>query len=333
MKTKIFLTGAAGFIGSELARQIVHLDYDVTVIDKLTYAGDVARLGSVQKAIRFEQVDICDRNALEKVFKKEKPQKIIHFAAETHVDRSIIAHDEFLQTNILGTQHLIDLSRKYGVEKFYHISTDEVYGESRKGRFKENAPLTPGNPYSASKASGDLLIQAAIRTHKFPAVIIRPCNNYGHWQYPEKFIPVIIFKALNNERIPVYGRGQHIREWLHVSDCAQAILTVVKKGTVGEIYNIGSYFETENINVVYKILNVLKKSKSLIQFVQDRSGHDFRYSVDCGKLRKMGWRPKITFDQGVVQTVDWYLNNAEWLERKRKFLQNYWNKVYKPLQK
>lgn len=329
-KEKILVTGGAGFIGSEFVRQGLRRGCRVSVVDKITYAGDLSRLKNVAGEYAFYKTDICDLKTLERIIRKEKPQVIVHFAAETHVDRSIQGAGAFIRTNVIGTQNLIDLSRKFEVEKFLHISTDEVYGESRKGRFREDAVLRPGNPYSASKAAAEFLIQAAARTYQFPAVIVRPSNNYGPWQYPEKFVPVIIFKALKNAKVPVYGKGAQIREWLHVTDCVNGIYHILRKGEIGGTYNIGSYFEQDNLTTARTILQILGKPGSLIRFVQDRPGHDFRYSVDCSKLRRLGWRSKIRFHRGMKDTVDWYIDHLDWMEKKLKFLQSYWKKVYKP---
>ncbi len=325
---KILITGGAGFIGSQFVRQSVKKNDNLVVVDKLTYAGDLARLKEVNKELQFHKADICDRNKLREIFKKENPDIIIHFAAETHVDRSIQDAAPFIKTNVQGTQNLIDLSREFEIKKFIHISTDEIYGESKEGYFKESDPLKAKNPYSSTKAASELLVQAAMHTYQFPAIIIRPANNYGPWQYPEKLIPVIILKALNDTKVPVYGKGAQIREWLHVSDCARGIDTILRKGKIGEIYNIGSYFEQQNITTVKMILNHLKKPHTLIEFVQDRLGHDFRYSVDCTKLQKLGWKATVDFKTGLKQTIDWYQNHGTWLINKRIFLEAYWKKTY-----
>jgi len=326
---KILVTGGAGFIGSEFVRRTVEKGQKIVVIDKLTYAGDKQRLKEVGGRIVFYKADICQKSKLETIFKKERPDTIVHFAAETHVDRSIQNAAPFIETNVTGTQNLIECSRKFKVKKFLHISTDEVYGESQRGRFPESASLKPRNPYSATKAAAELLVHAAIQTYRFPAIIIRPANNYGPWQYPEKLIPVIILKALKNKKVPVYGKGKQIREWLHVQDCINGIHLILKKGKIGEIYNIGTYFERENLTTVKTILKQLKKPVSLIQFVQDRPGHDFRYSVNCTKLRKLGWKPKVTFSVGIKQTIRWYLTHLNWMETKLHYLEAYWRKVYK----
>lgn len=326
---KILVTGGAGFIGSEFVRQAARQSYPLTVVDKLTYSGDLERLREVKGHFSFHKTDIGGVHKLESIFKKERPKIVIHFAAQTHVDRSILDPVPFIQANIIGTQNLINLSLKYKARKFIHISTDEVYGESQKGRFVENAPLKPNNPYAATKASAELLIKAAVRTHGLPAIIIRPSNNYGPWQYPEKFIPVIILKALKNENVPVYGKGRQIREWLHVADCNEAILLILNKGKIGETYNIGSTFEADNLTTCKTLLRLLGKGETVIQFVKDRPGHDFRYSVDSTKLRKLGWKPKHSFKKGIQQTVGWYQKNYGWLKSKHSFLKKYWKKIYK----
>ncbi|MFA5088828.1 MAG: dTDP-glucose 4,6-dehydratase [Candidatus Omnitrophota bacterium] len=326
---KILITGGAGFIGSEFARQAIQNDYPVIIVDRLTYAGDQARLNKFNGRYKFYKVDICDKKRLQGIFRKEAPDIVVHFAAETHVDRSI--HQDllpFLQTNIRGTQNLIDISRAASIKKFIHVSTDEVYGQITQGSFSEDSPLQPNNPYSATKAAADHLIRAAIRTYDFPATIVRPSNNYGYWQYPEKLIPVIIVKALRNKKIPIYGEGENIREWLHVSDCASAILLLLDKGEAGEIYNVGGNEEQKNIYTVKKILNLMGKSTALIQFVKDRPGHDLRYSLNSKKIHHLGWRPKFSFDDGLADTVGWYIENNKWLEKKITCLESYWKKIY-----
>jgi dTDP-glucose 4,6-dehydratase len=316
---KILVTGGAGFIGSEFVREGVKWGYQLVIVDGLTYAGDLKRINKVSEDIDFHNIDICSREKLEVLFQREKFDCLVHFAAETHVDRSLKDNMPFIRTNILGTQNLIDLSLKYKLKSFVHISTDEVYGQSLKGFFKESDPLKPRNPYAVTKMSADLLVQAAIHTFNLPALIIRPANNYGPWQYPEKLIPVVISKSLNNQPVPVYGKGHQIREWLHVADCAAGIFLVLEKGVEGEIYNIGSCFEKRNIETVKTILKVLGKKENLICFVPDRPGHDFRYSVDCSKIKKLGWRPKVSFEDGIASTVAWYQANRVWLEKKLSY--------------
>ncbi|MCD6093869.1 MAG: dTDP-glucose 4,6-dehydratase [Candidatus Omnitrophica bacterium] len=307
---RILVTGGAGFIGSEFVRQIIPEGYKPIVVDKLTYAGDLKRLKEVRGKYKFYKADICNKKKIEEIFAREKPQIIVNFAAETHVDRSIINATPFIETNIKGTQVLLDASEKYKIKKFIHISTDETYGEIKKGRFSEDSPLSPNSPYAASKAAADLLIKAYIRTYKFPAMIIRPCNNYGPWQYPEKFIPVVICKALQNKKIPVYAQGLNKREWLYVADCVAAIALILEKGKIGEIYNVGSGVEKRNIDVARSILRMLGKSENLIQFVKDRPGHDFRYALDSPKIQKLGWKPKVDFYEGLRKTVKWFTSNS-----------------------
>uniref|UniRef100_A0A7V5XHQ7 dTDP-glucose 4,6-dehydratase n=1 Tax=Thermodesulfobacterium geofontis TaxID=1295609 RepID=A0A7V5XHQ7_9BACT len=327
---KILVTGGAGFIGSEFVRQVVKAGYETIVVDVLTYAGDLERLKSVKGGYRFYKVDIVDKIALEKVFKKEKPEVVVHFAAESHVDRSILDPNIFIKTNIEGTLNLLDLSRKYGIERFINISTDEVYGElDEEGKFTESSPLMPNSPYSVSKAAQDMLGRAYMRTYGLPVITVRPSNNYGPWQYPEKLIPVVIIKALKNEPIPLYGTGKNIRQWLYVEDCAEAVIKIIEHGIDGEIYNVPGSEELRNIQIVETILEILGKPKELIQFVQDRPGHDYRYSMDFGKIKKLGWSPKTNFKDGIRKTVNWYTNNIKWGENKMKYLKNFWAKVYK----
>ena len=315
---KILVTGGAGFIGSAfvrliaksiIARSMATKQSNVIVVDKLTYAGDLKRLEEVKNKFKFYKTDICDKNKINSIFANEKPDIVAHFAAETHVDRSINDATPFIETNIKGTQILLDASRKHKVNKFIFISTDEVYGEIANGKFNENSPIRPNSPYAASKAAADLLVQAYIRTYQFPAVIIRPSNNYGPWQYPEKLIPVIISAALKNKKVPVYAKGLNVREWLYVDDCAEGILKVAQKGKIGQIYNLGSGDERKNIIVVKAILDILAKPHSLIQFVADRPGHDIRYSLDATKIKKsLGWRPRLDFGEGLEKTISWYVS-------------------------
>ena len=327
---KLLVTGGAGFIGSEFVRKGVKQGFDIVVVDKLTYAGDLERLSEVKDRIRFYKTDIQNREFVEYVFEKEKPNAVVHFAAESHVDRSILDAAPFIETNIKGTQVLLDISKNYDLNLFINIATDEVYGElGEEGQFFEHTPLNPNSPYSVSKASADMLGRAYFRTFGLPVVTLRPSNNYGPWQYPEKLIPVVILKALNNEKIPVYGKGQNIREWLYVSDCAEAIITVIDKAKPGEVYNIGSGFEKRNIEVVRTILKILNKPEDLISFVKDRPGHDFRYSLNTAKIkREIGWTTKTSFEEGIEKTVRWYLDNLGWVNRKLDYLRKYWETVY-----
>ncbi len=330
---KILVTGAAGFIGSAFVKKIIcdrDINSKIVVLDKLTYAADLKRLDEVRGGFKFYRCDSCDQRRVRDIFKQEKPDKVVNFAAETHVDRSILGSDEFLRTNVLGTQVVLDASRECGVSKFVHISTDEVYGDIIRGKFSEKSLMNPSSPYSASKASADLLIKSFIRTYDMPAVIVRPSNNYGPWQYPEKLIPVIIYKALKGKKVPVYAKGLNVREWLHVQDCAAAIIKVLEKGKKGEVYNVGSGVEKKNIDVVRNILDILGLPHSLIDFVRDRPGHDFRYSLDSSKIRKeTGWKPEVDFDRGLRDTVCWYKNHISWLEAKTSYLKDYWSRVYK----
>ena len=333
MRSKLFrilVTGGAGFIGSEFVRQAVAAGFKVAVVDALTYAGDVERLKEAKAKFDFIKADVTDGKKMAAVFKKFKPSAVVHFAAETHVDRSIQNAVDSLRTNVMGTQTMIELARTFGTERFVHISTDEVYGEIETGHFYETTPLNPSSPYSAAKAAADFLIKSYARTYQFPAIIVRPSNNYGPWQYPEKFVPVVIYKALNDQKIPVYGNGLNVREWLYVSDCASAILAVLKKGKTGETYNIGSGQERTNILVVETLLDILKKPKSLIEFVKDRPGHDLRYALNSDKIRReLKWMPVVQFNDGMKKTVEHYQKNRKWLERKVSFLKTYWKKVYK----
>jgi dTDP-glucose 4,6-dehydratase len=326
--SKILVTGGAGFIGSEFVRQAVTQGYRVIVVDALTYAGDLKRLDEVKRRYKFYKADIACKDSVGAIFKKEKPDVVVHFAAESHVDRSIQDASPFINTNVLGTQILLDISRKYKIKRFVHMSTDEVYGEIKSGRFTESSPLAPNSPYAASKAAADLLVKSYVRTYGFPAVIARASNNYGPWQYPEKLIPVIILKACKGDEVPVYAKGANVREWLYVADCARAIFLILKKGLLGEVYNIGSGHERSNLVTVKSVLRLLGKPERLIRFVQDRPGHDFRYSLDCSKIRSLGFRPQWNFESGMKKTVSWNVSNYLWLESKLKDIAGHWKKVY-----
>ena len=296
------------------------------IIDKLTYAGDLKRLEEVKGKFKFYKTDICSKNGVGSIFAKEKPDIVVHFAAESHVDRSINDATPFVETNIKGTQILIDASREHKVQKFIFISTDEVYGEIANGKFNENSPIKPNSPYAASKAAADLLVQAYIRTNKFPAIIIRPSNNYGPWQYPEKLIPLAILRILKEEKVPVYGKGLNVREWLYVDDCVRGIITIMRKGKIGETYNLGSACESKNIDTVKLLLKTLGVRQDRFEFVKDRLGHDIRYSLSSRKVtKKLGWKPSIKLTEGLKLTVDWSLKNQAWLKSKLKDI----NKLYK----
>jgi dTDP-glucose 4,6-dehydratase len=328
---KILVTGGAGFIGSEFVRQGVKRGYRIAVVDKVTYAGDIARISGIEKEIAIYMGDITDREFMGSVFKAVKPDAVIHWAAESHVDRSIVDASPFFDTNVKGTQVLLDVSKEHGTERFINISTDEVYGElGEEGQFHETTSLNPNSPYAVSKASADMLGRAYHRTYGVPVITVRPSNNYGQWQYPEKLIPVIILKAISNEKIPVYGTGQNIREWLFVSDCADAVFKIMEKGKIGEIYNAGSGEEKRNIEVVKAILKLLKKSEDLIKFTKDRLGHDFRYSLNSDKIREQtGWKAQTTFSEGIEKTVKWYIDNMPWVQSKIEYLKIFWKAVYK----
>ncbi len=335
---KILVTGGAGFIGSEFVRKCVEKGFSTIVVDKLTYAGDLKRIECVKDFITFYPADTADQVTIEDIFKKEKPQIVVHFAAESHVDRSILDPFSFIESNVKGTLNLLNMARNYHTDLFINISTDEVYGElGNEGYFTEESPLNPNSPYSVSKAAQDMLGRAYYRTFGLPVITIRPSNNYGPWQYPEKLIPVVIYKALNGEPIPVYGKGENVREWLYVSDCAEGIFSIIEKGKAGEIYNLGSGFEKRNIEVVREICNILDEEfpenrphENLITFVKDRPGHDFRYGLDSHKVMKeIGFVAKTTFEEGIRKTVKWYIENISWLNEKAQYLREFWAKTYK----
>jgi len=327
---RMLITGGAGFIGSEFVRQAVRRGHRVAVVDKLTYAGDLERLSEVRKDITFYKADISNQEFIEHIFEKENPEVVVHFAAESHVDRSLLDPYPFISSNVLGTQVLLEVSKAKGVELFVNMSTDEVYGDlGKEGSFTEESPLKPNSPYSVSKASADMLGRAYYRSFGLPVVTIRASNNYGPWQYPEKFVPVIILKALRDEKIPVYGDGTNVREWLYVTDCAEGIMAAIDRCNAGEIYNIGSKEEKQNIEVAKAILQLLGKGEELIEFVKDRPGHDFRYSLDTTKAkRELGWEAKTSFDEGLKKTIEWYIEHLKWAQDKVAYLNDYWKRVY-----
>jgi len=310
---KILITGGAGFIGSNFVRYLLNYGYRINVLDKLTYAGRKENLRGILKKIKFLQADITNSRDVEKAIKGCKI--VINFAAESHVDRSIKKPAPFLKTNILGTWILLEKALKHKIDLFIQVSSDEVYGSISKGFFKENSPLNPSSPYSASKASGDNLCQSYYRTFGLPIIIIRPCNNYGPRQYPEKLIPKAIINAIKGKKIPIYAQGENIRDWIYVEDTCRAIKLILEKGKIGEIYNVGAAQEYRNIDVVKMVLNYLEKPHSLIQFVADRPGHDFRYAMDWTKIKNLGWSPKIQFEKGLISTTNWYLNNENWWQK------------------
>jgi len=314
---KILITGGAGFIGSNFIRYMLNKypDYEIVNLDKLTYAGNLDNLKDIEKDSRYKFIkgDICDKEVVEKAMRD--CDAVINFAAESHVDRSITSPEPFIETDIFGTFTLLETAKKYNIEKYIQISTDEVYGSIKEGSFKETDPLKPNSPYSASKASADLLVRSYYVTYNLPVSITRSSNNYGPYQYPEKLIPLFTIKALKNKPLPVYGTGKNIRDWLYVLDNCSGIDTVLHKGKIGEIYNIGGETEKTNLEITYLILEVLNKPKSLITFAEDRKGHDFRYSLDTTKIKKLGWKPKYNFEKAMKETIEWYKNNEWWWKK------------------
>ncbi|MCE9938293.1 MULTISPECIES: dTDP-glucose 4,6-dehydratase [Serratia] len=338
---RILVTGGAGFIGSAVVRHIIEATQDsVVVVDKLTYAGNLESLAVIADSERyaFEQVDICDRVALDRVFAQYQPDVVMHLAAESHVDRSIDGPAAFIETNVVGTYTMLEAARHYwqplDAEKkrsfrFHHISTDEVYGDlhGTDDLFTETTPYAPSSPYSASKASSDHLVRAWLRTYGLPTLVTNCSNNYGPYHFPEKLIPLVILNAVAGKPLPVYGNGAQVRDWLYVEDHARALYQVVTEGVVGETYNIGGHNERKNIEVVHTICDLLEelapnkpqgveKYRDLITYVKDRPGHDMRYAIDAGKIdRELGWHPQETFESGIRKTVSWYLNNETWWRR------------------
>lgn len=336
---RVLITGGAGFIGSAVIRYLINHENDTVYnIDKLTYAGNLDSLINVENNSRyqFEKVDICDAHALKQIFEKFQPEAVMHLAAESHVDRSIDGPAEFIQTNIVGTYHLLEVARQYWMTlpnnqkdsfRFHHISTDEVYGDlqSTTDLFTEQTPYAPSSPYSASKASSDHLVRAWHRTYGLPVVITNCSNNYGPYHFPEKLIPLVILNALDGKPLPIYGNGQQIRDWLYVEDHARALYSVLTEGKIGETYNIGGHNEKKNIEVVNAICELLDEIqpcadqnsyKEQIIFVKDRPGHDLRYAIDASKIKdELGWVPEESFETGLRKTVNWYLTHRDWCER------------------
>lgn len=321
---KIFVTGGAGFIGGNFIHHLTknHPEWRIVCIDSLTYAGNLSTLKSVEDNhnYRFSKTDITDRKAVFTLFEEEKPNMVVNFAAESHVDRSIENPGLFLKTNIIGTQVLLDACRKYGTERYHQVSTDEVYGDLPLNRpdilFREDTPIHTSSPYSASKASADLLVQAYHRTFGVPVTISRCSNNYGPYHFPEKLIPLIIINALADKLLPVYGTGENVRDWLYVEDHCAAIDLILRKGTIGEVYNIGGHNEHTNIEIVKTIIKALGKSEELINYVTDRKGHDMRYAIDPTKIHnELGWNPIVPFKEGIQKTIEWYLENRDWWEK------------------
>lgn len=313
---RIMITGGAGFIGSNFIHYMLKKYPGIEIVnyDKLTYAGNLDNLRDVENDCRYQFVkgDICYKESVEKVVKKKEVEQIINFAAESHVDRSITGPEPFIRTDVFGTFTLLEASRKFDIEKYIQISTDEVYGSIEKGSFKEKDSLNPSSPYSASKASADLLVNSYFVTYGLPVLITRSTNNFGPYQYPEKLIPFFIINALHNKSLPLYGDGHNIRDWLYVEDNCEAIDMIRQEGRRGEIYNIGSGNEKANIDITKLILKELSKPERLIKFVKDRPGHDRRYSVDFTKLKNLGWKQRHSFEEAMHKTVQWYVKNKQW---------------------
>ena len=335
---KIIVTGGAGFIGSNFIFYMLkeHPDYEIICVDSLTYAGNLSTLKDVMDKphFKFVKLDIRDREGVDKLFKEEKPDMVVNFAAESHVDRSIENPEIFLETNIIGTSVLMDAARKYGVKRYHQVSTDEVYGDLPLDRpdlfFHEDTPLHTSSPYSSSKASADLLVGAYGRTYGLPVTISRCSNNYGPYQFPEKLIPLMIQRALADEKLQVYGEGQNVRDWLYVEDHCKAIDLILQNGKPGEVYNIGGHNEMHNIDIVKLICDYLDKPYSLIEHVTDRKGHDQRYAIDPTKIHEeLGWLPETMFKDGIKKTIQWYLDNKEWWENIISGdYQNYYDEMY-----
>ncbi len=331
----LLVTGGAGFIGSNFIHFLLKEDPSVSIFnfDLLTYAGNLENLKKIDKNPNYHFIkgDIRNISEIEKAFTENKIDSVIHFAAESHVDRSILGPLVFTETNVIGSHNLLEVSRRLNISRYLHVSTDEVYGTlGATGKFTETTPIQPNSPYSSSKAASDLMVRAYVETFHFPAVITRCSNNYGPFQFPEKLIPVIISNALNNKPLPVYGDGMNVRDWIHVEDHNRGVWEVFKKGKIGEVYNLGGNAEKPNIEIVKFILNYLKKPETLITYVKDRPGHDRRYAMDVSFIKKeLGWEPKIKFEDGLASTIQWYLDNKEWWDRiisgdyKNYFEQNY----------
>ncbi|MBR3204312.1 dTDP-glucose 4,6-dehydratase [Candidatus Saccharibacteria bacterium] len=338
MSKTIIVTGGAGFIGSNFIYYMLekHPDYKIICVDCLTYAGNLSTLKNALKNpnFRFEKLNICDYSGIKKLFKEVKPDIVVNFAAESHVDRSIRNPEIFVDTNIKGTQNLMDVCRELNVPRFHQVSTDEVYGDLPLDRpdlfFTEKTPIHASSPYSASKASADLLVLAYYRTYNFPVTISRCSNNYGPYHFPEKLIPLMIINALNNKPLPVYGDGKNVRDWLYVEDHCKAIDLIIHDSRLGEVYNVGGHNEMSNLDIVKLIVKKLDKPESLITFVEDRKGHDRRYAIDPTKIKeKLGWYPETKFADGIEKTIKWYLENKDWWEEIISGeYKNYYQKMY-----
>ena len=333
-KKTVLITGGAGFIGSNFIHYLLDRYPEIKIInlDKLTYAGNLDNVKDVENDPRYEFIhgDIRDRELVRKIFKRV--QGVVHFAAETHVDRSILDAGEFVLTDVHGSLILLEALKNSDVEFLIHVSTDEVYGSRESGYFKEDDPLSPSSPYAASKAGADHLAQAYHVTYGLPVIVVRPSNNFGPYQYPEKFIPLFVTNALEDKELPLYGKGTNVRDWLFVEDNCRAIGTVMRMGELGDIYNIGGSNELQNITVAEKILELLKKPKELIQFVSDRLGHDQRYALDCRRIHDLGWKPERKFEAALASTVRWYQNNEDWwrkIKDKSKDFKSFYKEYYR----
>ncbi len=313
----LLVTGGSGFIGSNFIRHMLgkYRDYKIINLDKMTYAGNPDNLKDVENNLNYSFVcgDICDPDVVNKVM--QRVDHVVHFAAESHVDRSIEDGSVFVRTNVLGTYTLLESALKHNIKRFVHISTDEVYGSIPDGSFKETDILTPSSPYSSSKAGSDLLAQSYHITHNLPVIITRCTNNFGPYQYPEKLIPLFVTNLVDNKKVPVYGTGQNVRDWIHVLDHCKAVDFILHNGSIGEIYNVGGGAEKTNLGITQKLLEILGKNDSMIEYVEDRLGHDLRYSLDCSKLMEMGWAPEYDFNDGLKETAKWYVDNRWWWEK------------------
>lgn len=332
---RIVVTGGCGFIGSNFIRHMhsTHPSLTLINIDKLTYAGNAENLTDLESSPRYalRRGDIVDRGFIESVLTEGPVDALVNFAAESHVDRSILDSAPFIQTNVMGTQVLLDVCRKQQVPRYVQVSTDEVYGSlGAEGFFTEETPLAPNSPYSASKAAADLLVRSYVHTFAFPAIITRCSNNYGPYQFPEKLLPLFISNALQDKPLPVYGKGENVRDWIHVLDHCRGIEAALLRGRVGEVYNFGGKTELQNLALTRLLLKLLGKPESLIRYVADRPGHDLRYAIDCAKAeRELGWQPQIAFEQGLQETIDWYQQHADWVERIRSGeYQSYYQRQY-----
>lgn len=330
---RILVCGGLGFMGSDFIRFIFETVPGVEVLnfDKMTYAGNPENVASVAKDRRYHFIkgDIANSTDVEKAFKRFKPQLVVNYAAETHNDRSILNPKPFIRTDVVGTQTLLEVSRQDNIKRYIQISTDEVYGSTKRSKFTEGSPLKPNSPYSASKAGGDLMVRAYINTFRVPAIITRSCNNFGPHQYPEKVIPLFITNLLEGKKVPLYGTGKNVREWIYVRDHSQAVWLVAKKGKTGEIYNIGTGFEQSNLELTRLILKGLGKPTSMIGHIRDRAGHDFRYALETKKIKKLGFKPSVSFEEGLARTIEWYQENRDWWGKiksgqyRRYYHQNY----------